>query len=164
MLDLQELIRQLASNAQAVRALAQTFSDEQAQWKPGPETWSLKEVLEHLYNEERGDFRRHLKGMFEGTQPPRGHVSVESYHQALEGFLTEREASVAWLSALGSPDWEVTTTLRFGPSETMTLSAGDMLVSWVEHDILHLRQMVELMHGWNEKRASPYSVQYAGGW
>ena len=46
----------------------------------------------------------------------------------------------------------------------MTLSAGDMLVSWVEHDILHLRQMVELMHGWNVKRASPYSVQYAGGW
>ena len=164
MLNLQDLIRQLTSNAVAIRALAQTFSDEQAQWKPSPESWSLKEVLEHLYNEERGDFRRHLKGMFEGPQPPPGHISVEDSRQALEGFLAEREASVDWLSALGSPDWEVTTTLRFGPSETMTLSAGDMLVSWVEHDILHLRQMVELMHGWNEKRASPYAVQYAGGW
>jgi hypothetical protein len=60
MLNLQEIIRQLTGNAVAIRALAQTFADEQAQWKPSPETWSLKEVLEHLDNEERGDFRRHL--------------------------------------------------------------------------------------------------------
>jgi hypothetical protein len=39
-----------------------------------------------------------------------------------------------------------------------------MLVSWVEHDILHLRQLGELMHGWNEQQTAPYSVQYAGGW
>ena len=54
---------------------------------------------------------------------------------------------MAYLSALQAPDWDRgEKTFRFGPSETMTLSAGDMLVSWVEHDILHLRQMVELMH------------------
>ena len=46
----------------------------------------------------------------------------------------------------------------------MTISTGDMLVSWVEHDILHLRQIVELMHACNVQWASPYSVMYAGGW
>ncbi|MFH1085349.1 MAG: DinB family protein [Chloroflexota bacterium] len=164
MLNLQDSIRQLASNAEAIRALAQTFSDEQAQWKPSPDIWALKEVMRHLYNEERGDFRWHLKTMRGESPPPRQHVAVEDSRQALAGFLAERETSLAWLAALEAPDWEVTTELRFGPSETITLSAGDMLVSWVEHDILHLRQMVELMHAWNEQQAAPYSVRYAGGW
>lgn len=31
MIDLQETIRQMTGNAEAIRALAQTFSDEQAQ-------------------------------------------------------------------------------------------------------------------------------------
>jgi hypothetical protein len=164
MIHLQEAIRQLAANAEAIRALVQTFSAEQAPWKPDPDTWSLKEVMEHLYNEERGDFRRYLKGMFGEPLPPREHIRVEDSVQALANFLAEREASIAWLAALDSPDWEATTQLRFGPSETLTLSAGDMLVSWLEHDILHMRQLVELMHAWNERQADPYSVQYAGGW
>jgi uncharacterized damage-inducible protein DinB len=164
MIHLQDAIRQLTANAEAIRALVQTFSVEQAQWKPDPDTWALKDVMEHLYNEERIDFRRHLKGMFGEPLPPREYVHVEDSQQALAGLMAEREASIAWLSTLDSPDWEVTTDLRFGPSKTITLSAGDMLVSWVEHDILHMRQLVELMHGWNERQASPYSVRYAGGW
>ena len=164
MIHLQDAIRQLTANAEAIRALVQTFSAEQAPWKPDPDTWSLKDVLEHLYNEERIDFRRHLKGMFGESLPPREYIHVEDSRQALTDFMAEREASIAWLAALDSPDWEATTELRFGPSETLTLSAGDMLVSWVEHDILHMRQLVELMHGWNEKQATPYSVRYAGEW
>jgi hypothetical protein len=39
-----------------------------------------------------------------------------------------------------------------------------MLVSWVEHDVLHLRQMVELLHAWNVHQAPPYALEYAGGW
>ena len=84
--------------------------------------------------------------------------------------MAERGASTAWLATLqapdrAAPDWDTTIQLRFGPSEeTATFSAGDMLVSWVEHDVLHLRQLVELLHAWNERQAAPYSVDYAGGW
>jgi hypothetical protein len=46
----------------------------------------------------------------------------------------------------------------------LVLSAGDVLVSWVAHDFLHIRQLNEVLYAWNEKQASPYSVQYAGGW
>lgn len=164
MINLQETIHQLAANAEAIRALAQTFSDEQARWKPDQENWSVQEVLTHLYNEERMDFRLRLKWFCgESSQQP-GYISVESSRQALEGFLAERQASIAWLSAFEPPDWNMTTLLHFGPDETITISAEDMLLSWVEHDILHMRQLVELMHGCNVQQASPYSVKYAGGW
>jgi hypothetical protein len=171
MIDLHEIIHQLSVNAQAMRHLIETISPEQAQWKPDPETWSLQEVIEHLYNEERIDFRKHLKEMF--SEPPQSwgkynsadYVTVESWCQALDDFLTERDASIVWLKGLQSPDWDVATQASFGPeAEVLVLRAGDILTSWVAHDFLHLRQVNELLYAWNEKQAEPYSVQYAGGW
>ncbi len=170
MINISEIIRQLTSDAQAIRALTQTISDEQAQWKPNAETWCMQEVMEHVYNEERLDFRQHLKEMLNDPPQPWGafhqeYIHVQSCRQALESFLTEREASIAWLKALGSVNWKVSSTTSFGTSgNVVTLSAGDVLVSWIDHDFLHLRQMIELHHAWTEKQASPFSVQYAGGW
>ncbi len=72
---------------------------------------------------------------------------------------------MAWLKALPSPNWDKTLQASFSPEdEVLILSAGDVLVSWVAHDFLHLRQVNELLYAWNEKQAAPYSVQYAGGW
>lgn len=159
MIDLQEIIRQLNGNAEIIHTLMQTIPSEQAEWKPDPETWSMKEVMIHVYNEERIDFRKHLKEMLKEEFRHEEVLAVENCRQALEGFLVERKASVAWLAALDAPDWERVSTTPWG-----TIKAGDVLVAWVEHDILHLRQMVELLHAWNVKEAEPYSVQYAGGW
>ena len=164
MKNIEEAVRQLAGQAEAIRALVQALPDEGTQWKSDPETWSMTEVMEHVYNEERLDFRKHLRAMFGYPPLPSERISVVDCREALEGFLSEREASIAWLGMLGSPDWEAAITLTFGPGEQFTLSAGDMLVSWAEHDFLHMRQMVELLHAWNVEQAPPYSVQYAGGW
>jgi hypothetical protein len=171
MIDIHKIIRQLSVNALALRCLVESISEEQAQWKPDAETWSLQEVMEHFYNEERIDFRKHLQEMFSDPPQPWGrfnpadYVTVKSCHQALESFLTEREASMAWLKALPSPNWDKTLQASFSPEdEVLILSAGDVLASWVAHDFLHLRQVNELLYAWNEKQAAPYSVQYAGGW
>ena len=171
MINVEEIVRNLSANAQAMRSLVQTLSGEQAQWKPNPDTWSMMQVMEHVYNEERIDFRKILKRML--NDPPRQtgqlhheeYVPVESCRQALEGFLVEREASIQWLRALNSPDWDMDSQWPFGPAgEVTTFRAGDVLLSWVEHDVLHMRQMIELLHAWNEKQAPPYSLTYAGGW
>jgi len=164
MIDLAEITRQLASQAEAIRVLAQSFTEEQAALKPGAEAWSLKQLMQHLYDEERSDFRRHLKKMFAGPQPPEPHIAWQTCRQALEGFMEERQASIAYLSALQAPDWGICKEFRFGPSEMMTINAGEMLLSWVEHDILHLRQIVELMHARNAGLASDTAITYAGGW
>lgn len=166
MISIEEIVRQLSANAEAMRALMGGISDEQAAWQPAPEIWSLNQVMEHVYNEERIDFRKILRRMFnDGSQPAGEYLLVESFHQSLAGFLQEREASIKWLSGLKSPDWEVSNQWPFGPSgDVMTFRAGDVLLSWIEHDVLHLRQMIELLHAWNEKQAPPYSLSYAGGW
>ncbi len=171
MITLEEITRRMRGNAEAMRALVGTISDEQAQWKPDPDTWSMKEVMEHVYNEERIDFRKHLKEMLSdppqpwGEWNPKDYIGVSSCRQALDNFLTERDASIAWLQELGSPDWDLESRASFGPAgEELVLKFGDVLVSWVAHDFLHLRQMNELQFAWNEKQAEPYSVQYAGGW
>ncbi len=171
MINVEEIIRQLTANAEVVRVLVQPISDEQAQWKPNPETWSLKEVMEHFYNEERIDFCKHLKEMLSDPPQPWGefspeeYISVESCRQALNSFLMEREASGVWLRKLESPDWDLESQASFGSEgEVLTLSAGDVLGSWVAHDFLHIRQINELLYAWNTQQVSPYSVQYAGGW
>jgi uncharacterized damage-inducible protein DinB len=167
MLDIQAVVHQLRVNAEAIRALAQAMPDEHTTWRPNPETWPMLQIMEHLYNEERIDFRQHLREMLHDPPQPWGafhdkYLSVKSCRQALDAFLAEREASIAWLEALASPDWDSTIQATF-VDETITLSAGDLLVSWVDHDFSHLRQMTVLLHTWYKKEREPYSTQYAGG-
>jgi hypothetical protein len=171
MINIEEIIQQLTSNAEAIKALLKTISEEQALWKPGPETWSLQDVIEHVYNEERIDFKKHLKEMLNVPPKPWGRfnraefLSIGNCQQILQGFLSERGSSLKWLKSLESPDWNIKSPAPYGPSDSpVVLSTGDILVSWVEHDYLHVRQIIELLHAWNVKRASPYSVDYAGGW
>ena len=170
MINMNEIIRQMSDNAKGINAIVGTISDEQAMWKPGPDIWCMKEVMEHVYNEERIDFRKHIKEML--SDPPlawdgirEDYIVVKTFRQTLDGFLIERKASLTWLTTLADADWDVSSQATFGPDgETLTLNAGDVLVSWVAHDFLHLRQMNELLYAWNEKQASTYSVEYAGGW
>ena len=171
MIDIDTIIHQLSTNAEIVHALVLPITDEQAKWKPDPDTWSMQEVMDHVYNEERLDFRRHLKEMLAdpplpwGDFPHEDYLPIESCQQALMDFLKEREASIAWLRGLDAPDWEIRSHASFGPEGgELSLSAGDVLVSWVAHDFLHIRQMNELLYTWNAEQVSPYSVQYAGGW
>ena len=76
--------------------------------------------------------------------------------------MAERQGSITWLEALASPDWDTTIQATF-VDETIPLSAGDVLVSWVDHDWAHLRQMIKLLHAWQEKDVAPYSTMYGGG-
>jgi|WetSurMetagenome_2_1015567.scaffolds.fasta_scaffold1118475_1 hypothetical protein len=165
MIEFRELVQKMAGNAASIRALVETATDEQAGWKPDRDNWSLLEVMSHVYNEERIDFRKHLKEVWNNPPKPWEEfqveelVQVENLRQALEGFLAEREESIAWLRGMETIDWTVTAVAPWG-----SLNSGDLLVSWVEHDYLHLRQIIELLHAWNEKQASPCKVEYGGGW
>ena len=74
-------------------------------------------------------------------------------------FLAERDQSLAWLRTLQNPNWEATYTTPW-----RTLTAGDMFTSWVTHDILHMRQLVELRYARVLTLTAPYDVAYAGSW
>jgi hypothetical protein len=169
-MNIDGLAAQMAENAARIQALVRGVSDQQARWKPDPSSWSILEVVNHLLDEEREDFRiridytLHRPGESWPPIDPGGWVTDRSYNEAdpeasLADFLCEREASLAWLKELSAPEWETTYEAPFGP-----ISAGDLFAAWVAHDLLHMRQLVELHWDCTTSQLQPYSTLYAGEW
>jgi hypothetical protein len=169
-MDVDRLTQQLADNADRIRVLAQDVSPDQARWRPNAASWSILDVVCHLHDEEREDFRMRLDIILHGPdQPwpridPRGWVLERQYDrqelvQSLAGFLRERRASLTWLRDLSAPDWEQAYQAPFG-----TIRAGDMFAAWIAHDLLHLRQLVELHFAYTVQQVQPYETRYAGDW
>ena len=57
------LVVQMERNARAIGALVAGFSDDEARWRPDPASWSVLEVVNHLLDEEREDFRSRIDVM-----------------------------------------------------------------------------------------------------
>lgn len=163
-------IRQMSQTADAVRALTERVAPEQARWKPAPESWSILEVVNHLYDEEKEDFRVRLDILLHRPEDPwpaidpQGWVTARRYNErdleeSLNNFILERRFSIDWLNSLEDPDFSSFIENRFG-----RISAGDMFAAWVSHDLLHLRQLTELHYAFRKRTLSPYSPDYAGDW
>ncbi|KAA3648728.1 MAG: DinB family protein [Chloroflexi bacterium] len=164
------LKQQLKDNAKRITALVQGVSQEESQWKPDSENWSILEVVNHLYDEEMHDFRVRLDCILHHPDKPwpaidpQGWVTERKYNErdltkSLENFLDERRKSLDWLEALGEPDWDTLYKSEFGE-----MKAGDMFSAWVTHDQLHMRQLVELHRKLTEEKTQPYDMGYAGDW
>ena len=161
----------MASNLETIRSLVFDVPSEQARWRPAPDKWSILEVVNHLWDEEREDFRTRLqmtltnpKEAWPGIDPP-GWVNEREYNQrdlaeSLEGFLAERRQSISWLGALESPHWEN----AYQHPLLGEIKAGTLLTSWVAHDYLHLRQLTKLHLDYVLAKATPYGMDYAGNW
>src|SRR5688500_17905325 len=54
------LYQELQHSTEMIRALMAGVTPEAARLKPSAESWSILEVVCHLYDEEREDFREHL--------------------------------------------------------------------------------------------------------
>ena len=162
---------QLRQNGELIRELVASISQEQAIRKPSPDDWSVLEVVNHLYDEEREDFRQRLDYILhrpgESWPPidPMGWVTSRNYNErelssSLQNFLDERQKSLAWLASLEHPNLNQTETHPVMGE----FHAGDMLAAWVFHDVLHLRQLVELKYFLLQDGLRPYDPTYAGEW
>jgi hypothetical protein len=163
-------MKQLEDNARRVRALVEGVGEGQARWKPEAGCWSILEVMCHLLDEERYDFRVRLEITLQRADEPWppidpvGWVTARNYNQQdlrviQQGFLEERAASLVWLEGLAWAAWETAYEAPWG-----SIRAGDLLASWVAHDLLHMRQLVELHWSYNEEQVESYSTRYAGEW
>lgn len=169
-MEFEALYEELARAPEIFRALLLGVTQEEAQIRPAPDSWSILEVVCHLYDEEIKDFRPRLDVMLHHPDDefppndPQEAINERRYNERdlaemFENFAAERSKSLNWLRTIADSDWNVKYTT---PWRTMT--AGDMFASWVAHDNLHMRQLVELRRARIERITSPYILEYAGDW
>ena len=164
------IYQELQHSTEMIRALLAGVTQEAAQVKLDERSWSVLEVVCHLYDEEREDFREHLNFILHRQNEewhridPQAWVTERNYNEQnfrdmQEKFFAEREKSLEWLKGLENANWETVYTSELG-----SMKAGDMFASWVAHDNLHIRQLVELRRMRIESITKPYDVEYAGDW
>ena len=169
-MEFKTLYQELRFSVEMIRALLAGINQEEAQIRPNPDSWSILEVVCHLYDEEREDFREHLDFILHRQNEewhqidPQGWITERKYNEQdlteMQGkFFAERQKSLEWLQGLSAANWETTYTSQFG-----SMKAGDMIACWVAHDNLHVRQLTELRRDWIERITQPYDIQYAGDW
>jgi hypothetical protein len=169
-MEFNTLFHELQNSTEMIRALLLGVTQDEVRIKPYPESWSILEVICHLYDLEREDFREHLDFILNRQNEeyhvidPQGWVTERKYNEQnfvemQEKFLAERRTSLEWLKNLPETDWEITFTSQYG-----SVSAGEMFACWVAHDNLHIRQLVELRRVKIENITKPYNIEYAGDW
>ncbi len=131
----------------------------------------MLEVMHHLYDEERDDFRRRLDHVLHRPdQPwpgidPVGWVIQRRYNeQDFEQTVRRVPAGTRSIDSSGSDR----SILRIGrvsyAAPWGSITAGDLLASWAAHDLLHMRQLVELHWAYTTRQLEPFRVEYAGQW
>jgi hypothetical protein len=126
------------------------LSGEDARWKPGPDRFSVAEVLAHLSHSEGHCYRMRLDRFLAETrpafEPDDAQMYLELYRgadpeEAFSQFEAQRGANVAYLRELGS---------EAGSRVALHLEVGEitlnqMLHEWALHDLGHIRQVAELV-------------------
>jgi hypothetical protein len=165
-----DIIQQLDENRKSFKALLSDLSPKLVHWKPEEDKWSLLEIVCHLYDEEREDFRTRVRSVLTDPAKPlpkfdpikwvkERNYKQENYDQKLRDFLVEREDSVTWLRSLSDPAWDNEYRHeRLGP-----MSAELFLNNWLAHDYFHLRQIVKNKYLYLKEHVIT-SLDYAGDW
>jgi hypothetical protein len=161
----------LARGLTVVQSLCRHADDAFVRWKPDEKTWSMLEVLGHLLDEEREDFRARIDFTLNRPGEPwpairpaewvtERHYNAQDLSKQIGSWHQERVDSLEFLRAHEHADWMRAAQAPWGGE----LRAGDLLASWVVHDALHIRQINELYYTWQRRQLAPFDASYAGDW
>lgn len=169
-MDVQYIIGELKRNKLVFKDLLEHLNADLIFWKQNERKWCLLEIVCHLCDEEREDFRARVKKTLEepGKEldkiDPAGWVASrkyikQDYSDKLNEFLAERDNLIKYLESLENPKWDnFYTHPKFGK-----MSAELFITNWLAHDYLHIKQIIRLKYDYldimtNEK------LNYAGDW
>lgn len=169
-MDIKYFSEQLRNNSSTIAGLVSNMNNDEAKWRSEPNKWTIVEVVNHLHEEEQKDFPLRLKYMLyypEKTWPsidPVSWVMENNYNErdlsdSIKNFLSERENSLKWLDEIDEPNWEQEYEASWGK-----IKAGDMFAAWVTHDLLHIRQIINLKRLYYESKFGKFKTEYAGKW
>ncbi len=169
-MDRSQIIAQLARHGEVFRAMLSGLPPEESTWKSAPEKWCALEIISHLYDEEREDFRARIRSTLETPKLPWPKIDPptwvterrymeQDFEVILSKFLSERERSLEWLHSLTDAPWDnAYIHPKVGP-----VSCELLLTNWVAHDLLHIRQLGNLRYGYLRANTT-VPLDYAGTW
>ncbi|MEM8863719.1 MAG: DinB family protein [Chloroflexota bacterium] len=170
-MNIEPFLYQMERNGLSITWMVRDMSDDQAKWRPDEDSWSILEVMYHLIDAEREDFRQRLNYLlnmpgepfpeiFPDQWPAERKYNDRDLMTAIKTFINERAKSIDWMRNLKTPNWEnVTPHPTFGD-----ISAADMFAAWAVHDHLHIRQLNEILYAWAKKEFDGRMIDYAGPW
>lgn len=149
-------------------ALLDGLDDATWRARPAPPAWAPVEIVCHLRDEEREDFGARVRVVVQGgarfapIDPERWAVERryrdQDPAQALQDLRTARAESLDFLDSI------VPERLAAAVEHPALgrLSGLDLLVAWVTHDRLHLRQLAGTLARQWAARWAPLNAEYAG--
>jgi hypothetical protein len=164
-----DLARALPILARTPRVLAELLRGLPAEWttaKDSPDTWSAYDVVGHLIHGERTDWMPRARRILEkGRSVPfdtfdRNAMFVESKGKSLGDLLDEfaelRARGLRELEALHLKDSDMS---REGMHPQLgVVTMGQLLATWVAHDLNHIRQVVEVMSRQYRQAVGPWKA------
>ena len=131
-------------------ALLQGLTEEQMQYVPAPDEWSIHMIIVHLADSEAVGYWRLRKTIAEpGSTLPvydearwaeRLSYQMQDREQALTLFANLRASSTALLRSLPDEAWELTGA----HPERGTISLYDIFQIYLEHGQIHLQQIEQI--------------------
>lgn len=170
-MDTTHLRKRLEHSGHAIAGLLEKVPPDEASFRPTPDRWTLVEIVNHLADEEREDFRARMQSLADDPShdwpaiDPSGWVTSRQYAsrdfaESVSRWKQERGESLAWLAKTHEIDHSLTYT--GARSGNPALHAGDLMLSWIAHDYFHIRQITNLRWEYLESSWPPYSPGYAG--
>jgi len=164
------IIEELTRNKSVFQSLLQNTSPEVYKWKQSDDKWSLLEMLCHLVDEEREDFRVRVHHVLSTPDNPASQIdptgwvtsrkySEQDFNTVLQTLIKERSESIEWLKTLSDPSWDNT----YHHPQLGGLTAKMFFTNWLAHDYLHIRQIIKLKYDYLS-RSYDENLSYAGNW
>ena len=166
----EQIIDHLEANRMVFQSLLTGKEADEYYFRPDPKSWSILEIVCHLFDEEREDFRTRVKNTLETPhlQPPSidppGWVTQrlyqeQNYIERSNAFFNERKTSIEWLRTLKNAPWD---NVYVHPTAG-NFTAYTFLANWLAHDYHHIRQINRRTYEYLKER-SGVSLSYAGDW
>ncbi len=133
-----------------LRGLMCELSEEDTQWKPAPDRFSVAEVLAHLSHSEGHCYRMRLDRFVAEERPEFEPDDAQMYldlyrnrdaEDEFARFEEQRETNLEYLRSLPAGSGERRALHR----EAGEITLAQMLHEWALHDLGHVRQIAELV-------------------
>ena len=166
-----KVIDDLKNSTKSIEFLLAGISQNESEYREDIDRWSILEIVCHLLDIEKKDFKYEFEMIIIGNEVPWPSFDIEelriknkynerTFIEVKQQFFDERDKSLKWLSSIDQP--ELTREHFQKIVDGRKIKAGDILASWVAHDLFHIRQIALAKWFVLNKEVAPFSSKYSG--